>query len=107
MTEADVAQRVVGTFVPPSKIQIIFALVLVPLMFTGATQYPWPSLDTLRWFQVVTALNPLTYVSEGVRAALVPDVPHIGPWICIVVLLGAGLAFTMAGLKGFQRRAIG
>jgi len=95
-----------GTFVPPSKIQVIFAVVLVPLMFTGATQYPWPSLDTLRWFQVVTALNPLTYASEGVRAALVPDVPHIAPWICIVVLLGAGLAFTVAGLKGFQRRAI-
>jgi ABC-2 type transport system permease protein len=95
-----------GTFVPPSRIQVIFALVFVPLIFTGATQYPWPSLDTLRWFQVVTALNPLTYASEGVRAALVPDIPHITPWICIVVLLGAGLAFTAAGLQGFQRRAI-
>ncbi len=95
-----------GTFVPPSRIQIVFALVFVPLMFTGATQYPWPSLDSLRWFQVVSALNPLTYVSEGVRAALVPDVPHIDPWVCVVVLVASAVAFTATGLKGFHRRAI-
>jgi ABC-2 type transport system permease protein len=95
-----------GTFVPPSRIQIVFALVFVPLMFTGATQYPWPSLDSIRWFQVVSALNPLTYVSEGVRAALVPDVPHIDPWICVVVLVASAAAFTATGLKGFHRRAI-
>jgi ABC-2 type transport system permease protein len=95
-----------GTFVPPSRIQIVFALILVPLIFTGATQYPWPALHTLRWFQVVTAFNPLTYASEGVRAAVAPDIPHIAPWICILVLIGAGLALTAAGLKGFHRRAI-
>ena len=96
-----------GTFVPPTRIQIIFAVVFVPLLFTGATQYPWPSLDVLRWFQVVTALNPLTYASEGVRAAVVPSVPHIEPWISVLALIAAGIGFTALGMKGFRRRAIG
>ena len=97
---------VVGTSVPPSRINIMFSLILTPLLFTGATQYPWPSLDRLPWFKVVTALNPLTYCSEGVRAAVVPGVPHIAPWICVLVLVLYGAALTVIGMLGFQRRAV-
>jgi ABC-2 type transport system permease protein len=81
-------------------------LILTPLLFTGASQYPWTSLDQLRWFQVVTACNPLTYVSEGMRAALEPAVPHIQPWISVLVLAGALVAFTAVGIRLFLRRAI-
>jgi len=95
-----------GTLVPPNRINILFAVILTPLMFTGATQYPWKSLDTLRWFQVVTLFNPLTYLSEAVRAAVVPEIPHITPWICLVALVVSGVVFTSIGVKGFMRRAI-
>lgn len=95
-----------GTLVPPNRINIMFALVLTPLLFTGASQYPWPSLERLRWFQVVTAANPLTYVSEGLRGALVPEVPHIRPWICLVVLLAAITVIGWGGILGFRRRAL-
>jgi ABC-2 type transport system permease protein len=97
---------IIGTVLPPSRLNIMFALILTPLLFTGATQYPWPSLDRLPWFQAVTALNPLTYVSEGVRAAVVPDVPHIAPWISVLVLIVCGAAFMVIGMLGFQRRAV-
>lgn len=96
----------IGTLVPPSRISIMFALILTPLMFTGSIQYPWMLLDKLRWFQVVTAFNPLTYLSEAVRAALVPDVPHIAPAISLIALVVAGTIFTVIGVKGFQKRAI-
>jgi hypothetical protein len=33
-------------------------------------------------------------------------VPHIQPWVCIVVLLGARSALIALGLRGFYRRAI-
>jgi ABC-2 type transport system permease protein len=95
-----------GTLVQPSRINLLFSLVFTPLLFTGCSQYPWPSLERLRWFQVVTALNPMTYVSEALRGALVPEVPHIRPWICIVVLLGSVSALLVLGLRGFYRRAI-
>jgi ABC-2 type transport system permease protein len=97
---------ILGTAVPPNRINVIFALILTPLLFTGASQYPWGSLDHLPWFQVVTACNPLTYVSEGMRAALVPEVPHIRPWVSVLVLVVTIVASMAIGIRLFLRRAI-
>jgi ABC-2 type transport system permease protein len=97
---------ILGTAVPANRINVIFALVLTPLLFTGASQYPWASLDQLRWFQVVTACNPLTYVSEGMRAALVPQVPHIRPWISVLVLVATIVVSLTVGIRLFLRRAV-
>jgi ABC-2 type transport system permease protein len=96
---------VLGTLVPPPRINVLFALVFTPLMFTGASQYPWPSLARLPWFQVVTAMNPMTYVSEGLRAALVPAVPHISPLVCLAVLVSFIAILLAVGVRGFCRRA--
>ena len=91
---------VLGTLVVPQRINIVFSLVFTPLLFTGCSQYPWPSLSSLRWFQIVTACNPMTYVSESMRAALVPDVPHIAPWVCIVVLVCSLTVLMVIGVRG-------
>jgi ABC-2 type transport system permease protein len=96
----------IGTLVQPQRINLVFSLVFTPLLFTGCTQYPWPSLDKIRWFQIVTAFNPMTYVSELMRGSLTPEVPHITPWICVVVLIGAITALMTIGIRGFYRRAI-
>jgi ABC-2 type transport system permease protein len=97
---------VLGTAVKPASINIVFSLVFTPLLFTGCSQYPWPSLARLRWFQIVTAANPMTYASEGLRAALVPGVPHIASWISLTVLpLAIAVLFTI-GIRGFYRRAL-
>lgn len=96
----------IGTLVSPRRINIMFAVILMPLMFTGATQFPWILLDKLRWFQVVCALNPLTYLSEGMRAILVPDVPHIALWIDVLAMFAALAIFGTIGIKGFMRRAL-
>ncbi|MDT7788242.1 MAG: type transport system permease protein [Pseudonocardiales bacterium] len=95
----------IGTLIPPARISIMFGLILTPLMFTGATQYAWPLLDTMRWFQVITAFNPLTYCAEAVRAAMVPTVPHIHPWISILALVASAALFTATGVLSFRKRA--
>jgi ABC-2 type transport system permease protein len=96
-----------GTLVQPQRINLLFSLIFTPLLFTGCSQYPWPQLEQIRWFQIVTACNPMTYVSEAFRGAMVPDLaPHIAPWICIVVLIFSVSVLLSVGLKGFYRRAI-
>jgi ABC-2 type transport system permease protein len=96
---------VMGTAVPPNRISIMFALVLTPLIFSGCTFYPWAGLYRLRWFQILTLFNPLTYVSEGMRVSLT-GLPHMNP-IYISIGLGVSfIAFTMFGTLGFIRRAI-
>lgn len=97
---------VLGTLVTASKINVVFAIVLTPLLFTGSTQFPWGQLDGLRWFQVVCALNPLTYVSELIRGQMVPQVESIPAWVCLLASLVFLTLFTAVGLRGFRRRAV-
>jgi ABC-2 type transport system permease protein len=94
-----------GTLVPPSKISVMFALILTPIIFTGSTQYPWPSLSGLRWFQVIAAANPLTYDSETMRAAIVPHTQHMPVWLTLPVLVGSVVLFGAIGMYGFGKRA--
>jgi ABC-2 type transport system permease protein len=96
---------VLGTAVPPNRISVAFAVVLTPLIFTGATFYPWASLHTLRAFQIVTLFNPLTYVSEGMRAALT-DLPHLATGWTALGLVASVALFGALGLRGFDRRAV-
>ncbi|MGI8411269.1 MAG: ABC transporter permease [Solirubrobacteraceae bacterium] len=96
---------VLGTAVPPNRISVAFAVVLTPLIFTGCTFFPWNSLHTLRWFQILTLVNPITYLSEGLRGALT-TFPHLaGGWIA----LGLGVSLVLFGALGarlFIRRAL-
>lgn len=95
-----------GTLVPPHRISVIFAVIMVPLMFTGSTQFPWRSLENLEWFQVLCALNPLTYVSEAARLILVPSVDSIPLWIDLPVVVVGSVVFGALGVRGFLGRAI-
>jgi ABC-2 type transport system permease protein len=106
----------IGTSIKPEQIGLMFALIFTPLIFTGCTYYPWGSLDSLKWFQVITLFNPLTYAAEGLRYAMVPNLP--GPHGVSVpfptLALGwvfLGLAVTIAvffflGIRTFRRRVI-
>jgi ABC-2 type transport system permease protein len=94
-----------GTAVAPQKISVAFAVTLTPLLFTGATFYPWQALDSLRWFQVITLVNPLTYLSEGLRGALTA-VPSLGGgWVALGLTVAIAV-FGALGLRGFTRRAV-
>ncbi|WP_327065636.1 ABC transporter permease [Kitasatospora sp. NBC_01250] len=98
----------IGTAVDSRHISIIIAVVLTPLMFTGATQFPWFGLSVVRPFQVVCALNPLTYVSEGLRSVLIPHsaLHSIPLGIDLAALVAACLLYGLIGIRGFRKRAL-
>ncbi|MDN5894976.1 MAG: ABC transporter permease, partial [Nocardioides sp.] len=95
---------VLGTLVPPNQINVVFAVALTPLIFTGATFYPWQALDSLRWFQVITLANPLTFVSEGMRGVLT-SAPHLDAGWIVLGLAVSTAGFLFFGLRGFLNRA--
>jgi ABC-2 type transport system permease protein len=96
----------IGTLVTPRRINIMFAVILTPLMFTGCTQFPWHGLTQLRWFQVVCAFNPLTYISEGMRAILIPGLNSLPLWLDVLAAIAACLIFGSIGIWGFLKRAV-
>ncbi|MBE1502197.1 ABC-2 type transport system permease protein [Amycolatopsis lexingtonensis] len=98
---------VLGTIVPPRHINLVFTILLVPLIFTGSGQFPWLSLSGLRWFQVICAANPLTYVSEALRRLVMPtQVQSIPLWISVLVMVVATVIFGIFGIRGFLKRAL-
>jgi ABC-2 type transport system permease protein len=51
-------------------------------------------------------VNPLVYVSEAMRAALTPDVPHMPAPAIFAVLLVVTAVFLFLGLRAFDKRAM-
>lgn len=98
-----------GTLAPARHISIVFAMTLTPIMFTGATQFPWRSLDGVRWFQILCTFNPLTYITEAMRGLLLapgPKTPESIPlWICFSAIGAAILIYGFIGIRGFNKRA--
>jgi len=102
----------IGTTIKPEQIGLMFSLIFTPLIFTGCTYYPWGTLDSIKWFQIITLFNPLTYAAEGLRSAMVPTLPggHALPTLAMGwVLLGLSvtvIAFFFLGVKTFHRRVV-
>jgi ABC-2 type transport system permease protein len=95
-----------GTLIPPKQIGLIFSALVVPLTFLGCVYYPWTRLASVRWLQVAVLVNPVVYVSEGLRAALTPDIPHMPPVVFLGALLVASSTLVSLGVRSFVRRVV-
>ena len=47
-----------------------------------------------------------TYVSEGLRGQLTPQIHHLPVWVSFLALVAACLLFGAIGIRGFVRRAL-
>ncbi len=101
----------VSVVMPIQQLPLIFALVLTPLTFTGCTFYTWTSLNAIRWFQIMTLFNPLTYAAEGMRYAMVPPLhgqalSTLAPGIVLLVLGASFVLCLWMGIRLFKRRVV-
>jgi ABC-2 type transport system permease protein len=98
---------VLGTLVNARRINVMLTVALTPLIFTGSTQFPFLAIKGLLWFQIICGINPCTYISEAMRAIIVPTAVHSVPlWISLSVLFAELVVFTWVGIIGFMRRAL-
>ena len=96
-----------GTVVRPQHIGLMFAVILTPLMFLGCVYYPWTSLSAIPWLRILVLINPLVYMSEGLRIALTPDVPHLPTVAAAAMLLALASGLSAAGARNFGKRVVG
>src|SRR3984885_5688085 len=97
----------IGTSVKPQQIGLIFGVVVIPITFVCCVFYPWAALTPIRWLQIGVLINPIVYMSEGLRAAVTPTLPHMSPYISLSMLLASFCLLTWTGVRGFLRRVIG
>ena len=95
-----------GSNVQPRYSGLLFAVVLGPMMLFGCAYYPWASLDVLGPVRFLFLLNPLVFMSEAMRLAVTPDVPHMPPGLLLGGLLLYVALFCVLGARSFERRTI-
>jgi ABC-2 type transport system permease protein len=95
-----------GTVVDPRKMQMVFAVVLLPLTMLGCVYYPWSALHVIRWLQILVLINPMVYMTEGLRAALTPSIGHMPLWAIMLALVGGTAVFGYLGVRTFRNRVV-
>jgi ABC-2 type transport system permease protein len=96
-----------GTIIEPAQIGLMFGFIVAPMIFFGCAYYPWQGLDAVPVMKYAVLVNPLVYVSEGMRAAITPSLPHMPIWLVTLALLALSGLFWRLGMRSFTRRAIG
>ena len=95
-----------GTLMDPRKMQMLFAAILLPATMLGCVYYPWAALHHIRWLQIAVLVNPMVYMSEGLRAVLTPGIAHMPMWAILLVLVGGTVIFGYLGTRTFTRRVL-
>jgi len=95
-----------GCSVDQQHIGLMFSMVLTPMIFFGCTYYPWSALSKFPILQKAVLINPLAYASEGLRATLVPQYPHLSLALILTGLMVFDVVFLVVGLRQFQKKAV-
>lgn len=94
-----------GTRVEPRQVSLMFSILVLPMSMLGAVYYPWSRLSAIKWLKYAVLVNPLVYMTEGMRGALT-TLPHM-PWWGVYLALFLALGLLMrAGLRGFANRVL-
>jgi ABC-2 type transport system permease protein len=96
-----------GSSIGQTQIGLMYTLVVAPMMMFGCAYYPWSALRFAPVLQYAVLINPLVYASEGLRGALMPEVPHIPALAVVGALAAIDAALLVFGLRQFQRKTVG
>jgi ABC-2 type transport system permease protein len=99
-----------GTRFDPRSVPMLFGIFILPITFLGGTYYPWTALEAVKigpfsWLQTLCLLNPLIYVTEGMRASLTTSA-HMHLYVIYPAMLGFTALFLWLGINGFKKRVL-
>lgn len=95
-----------GVVFDPRSGPWMFSVVALPLAFFGAVFYTWDSLVPVPVIHYAVLINPLVYMSEGLRAGTVAGIPHMSLQAIYGALGGFAILFAVIGVRGFRRRVL-
>jgi ABC-2 type transport system permease protein len=96
-----------GCVVAAQQIGLLFGIIVAPMIMFGCAYYPWRGLDAAPVVKYLVLVNPLTYISEGLRGVLIPGLPHMPLGAVLGALTAITVVFWSVGLRAFMKRSIG
>jgi ABC-2 type transport system permease protein len=95
-----------GSNVQPRFAGLLFAVVIGPMMLFGCAYYPYASLTVLGPLRAVFLVNPLVFMSEAMRMAVTPNVPHMRAATLFGGMTAHLAFFGWLGSRSFEKRTI-
>jgi ABC-2 type transport system permease protein len=96
----------IGTSFAPQQVPLVFSIIVLPLTLLGCIYYPWATLTPIAWLKYGVLVNPLVYMSEGMRAALTPSVEHMNVAVVLLAMVAATAGLLTVALRKFRQRVV-
>lgn len=97
----------VAGLVPTTSLPAVLTVLPMPLTFLGAGYYSWASLDSVPVLKVLILFNPMTWISEALRAGITPAAPHMSFWLALLGTAVWAGGLGLLGSVGVVRRIVG
>ena len=83
----------------------VWARFIFPLWFLGGFAFSWAVLyETTPTFAYIDLLNPILYISEAFRVALMGQPGFLNFWLCITMICVFGVAIGWIGIERLKKR---
>lgn len=87
------------------NIGAVWARYIFPMWFMGGFQFSWLSLlSALPWVAYISLLNPMIYITECTRSAMLGPVGYMNYWICIGAILAFSFISLVVGIYNLKKR---
>lgn len=88
-----------------TKMGNIWSRFIFPMWFLGGFQFSWMALyKTLPWLGIVNLGNPMIYITEAVRVALLGQEGFINFWLSLLAILVFSIVCMYLGITSLKRR---
>ena len=88
-----------------AKMGQVWMRFIFPMWFLGGFQFSWmANYNTIPSFALANLMNPMIYITEAVRVALLGQEGFINFWLCLLAILSfAGISFYF-GITSIRKR---
>lgn len=88
-----------------TKMGNIWSRFIFPLWFLGGFHFSWMALyKNLTWLALISLANPMIYITEAVRIALLGQEAYINFWLCLLAILLFSAASLYLGITSLKKR---
>lgn len=87
------------------KVNNMWTRIIYPLWWLGCFQFSWATLDkAVPYISKLSLLNPMTYVMEGMRAAILGQSDYLNFWYCLPMMMIFTVIIGLVGIRKLKQR---
>jgi ABC-2 type transport system permease protein len=88
-----------------TKLGSVWARFIFPMWFMGGFQFSWMALyHVIPTFALINLLNPMIYITEAVRAAMLGQTGYINFWLCLLAISIFSVLYFILGMRNLKKR---